>query len=99
MMDELAHSRKEKIAIYALIAFVIVVTMAIGLAVIAKAFGSEGKGLKVDLDVDNQFMNQYSEVDTFQNGRFVGTHDIYINQGKYLYMVITTAIIFHQGNN
>lgn len=38
MMDEFADSRKEKIAIYALITFVIIVTMAIGLAVIAKAF-------------------------------------------------------------
>ena len=40
MMDEFADSRKEKIAIYALITFVIIVTMAIGLAVIAKAFQS-----------------------------------------------------------
>lgn len=50
------------------------------------AQGSEEvKGLKVDLEVENQYMSQPAEVDTFQSGQLIGTHDIQVDEGLYVY--------------
>ena len=67
-MDEFADSRKEKIAIYALITFVIIVTMAIGLAVIAKAFQLSITELEVKMTKLNESSSQTLQVPHIEDG-------------------------------
>ena len=43
------------------------------------------KGLKVDLEVASDYGSQNAEVDTFQDDRFISTHDQFIDQGSWVY--------------
>ena len=77
-------TRRKKIGGCLVIALLVTIVSGIGVSMNKLAFATS-KGLKVDLEVASDYGPQNAEVDTFQDGRFISTHDQFIDQGSWVY--------------
>ena len=77
-------TRKEKIGGCLVIALLVTIVTGTGISMINLAFATS-KGLKVDLEVASDYGSQNAQVDTFQDDRFISTHDQFIDQGSWIY--------------